>query len=714
MLKRFQLNTESKQKIKGRLLIVVTIFIVLSLINNFLPLFQTWNSRLYDLLFTVRTEFSWCRPAYEDVVVHVDLDDTSIQYFNDYYLSRSYHGRVVANLAAMGVAAQLHDFILAAPSNIIDDDILINAVGEAGNSYFGLAFTLSTSDAGNKRYPTHQPDIISYLEKTLWRIKSLQEPDNLYKGKNPLITFLPLATVSRGLGFLNMQPDQDGVFRRVPLLVHYGGAYYPSLAFRVVCDYLRVIPSDIILQPGSSITLKNALNPGEGNTHDLVIPIDKHGNLRINFIGPWERMKHYHFSDIWRASEDQDEMELWREELSEKIVVVGQVTTGSSDVGSVPTDAAYPLSGINATVLHTILSESFIRELDGPVPVIAQLFLLLVIVALSFRQSAINFLSGTLFAVFLFVAAAGFLFLKEQIIVDIVVPVLFAILSLLGLQVFRALENAQILQYSEMKKGIFEKELEIGRQIQSGFFPEKLPEIQGWEIDAFFKPARQVAGDFYDVFSLAEGMRTGIVIADVCDKGVGSALFMALTRSLIRASALEDVLLRKQTANLQLASIDPALLRTIILTNNYIAETHGKSNMFATLFLAVLDHETGWLHYINCGHEPPVIFNNQGRKTDLKPTGPALGLFPDLEFKTSRIQLAPGDLLFIYTDGLTDAQNLKGDFFSKKRLLNVAYQNSGSTKSLIQNVLEAIEKYTSSAKQFDDITMLAIKRENYS
>lgn len=714
MLKRFQLNTDSKQKIKGRLLIVVTIFIVLSLINNFLPLFQTWNSRLYDLLFSVRTEFSWCRPAYEDVVVHVDLDDTSIQFFNDYYLNRSYHGRVVANLAAMGVAAQLHDFILAAPSNTIDDDILINAVGEAGNSYFGLAFTLSTSDAGNKRYPTHQPDIISYLEKTSWRIKSLQEPDNLYRGKNPLITFLPLASISRGLGFLNMQPDQDGVFRRVPLLVHYGEAYYPSLAFRVICDYLQVVPSDIILQPGSSITLKNALNSGEGNTHDLVIPIDKHGNLRINFIGPWERMKHYHFSDIWRASEDQDEMELWREELSEKIVVVGQVSTGSSDVGSVPTDAAYPLSGINATVLHTILSESFIRELDGPVPVIAQLILVLVIVVLSFRSSAIIFSSGTLFAAFLFAATAGFLFLKEQIIVDVVVPVLFAFLSLFGLQVFRALENARILQYSEMKKGVFEKELEIGRQIQSGFFPDKLPEIQGWGIDAFFKPARQVAGDFYDVFSLAEGMRTGIVISDVCDKGVGSALFMALTRSLIRASALEDVLLRKQTANLQLASIDQALLRTIILTNNYIAETHGKSNMFATLFLAVLDHESGWLYYINCGHEPPVIFNSQGRKTELKPTGPALGLFPDLEFKTNRIQLAVGDLLFIYTDGLTDAHNLKGDLFSKKRLLNVAYQNSGSTKSLIQNVLEAIEKHTSSEKQYDDITMLAIKRENHS
>ncbi len=710
MLKRLQLNTDNRQKIKGRLVIVVAIFATLHLINSFLPVFQTWNSRLYDLLFLIRSEFSWSRPAYENTVIHVDLDNTSINYFKDYYLNRSYHAKVIANLNEMGVAAQLHDFILVAPSNKIDDNSLIDTVKDAGNSYFGLAFKLV--DNIQKNETSEDSDVLEYLENTSWPLESSGKSNKLFHGDNPLTTFLPLATASPGLGFLNLMPDHDGIFRRAPLLIRYGQGYYPSLAFRVICDYLQVTPADITLQLGSSITLKNISPPGESTRHDLVIPVDEHGNLRINFIGPWERMKHYHFSDIWKASEDQDEMELWREELSGKIVVVSQVTTGASDVGIVPTDGAYPLGGVYATIIHTILTESFIHELDEAILVIAELVLLIIIVVLSLRQSALLFSMSTLSVTLLFLVIAAAIFLKAQIVANIVVPTLLAVLSLFGLQIYRAIEDARELQKSEIKTKIFEKELEIGREIQSSFFPEKMPETPGWQIEAFFRPARQVAGDFYDAFPLLEGKSTGIVIADVCDKGVGAALFMALTRSLIRASATEYLLLKKHLGNSQSGSIDQDLHRTIMLTNNYIAEIHNSSNMFATLFFAVLDHETGWLHYINCGHDPPLIFKHQGLHTELRPTGPALGLLPDLEFGISKIQLLESDLLFAYTDGITDAQNSEGELFSKDRLLAVASKATDSTTSLINTVMKTIDQHISTAKQFDDITMVAVKRNN--
>lgn len=711
MLKHLQLNTDNRKKIIGRLFIVAAVFAALHLINSFLPVFQAWNSRLYDFLFSVRTEFSWSNPTYKDIVVHVDLDNTSLQYFNDYYLNRSIHARVIGNLATMGIAAQLHDFILAAPSDKTDDNLLIDVVEKVGNSYFGLAFNLVDTNHKTGTQEGHN-DVREYLENTKWKLKASGEPNELFYGEKPLISFLSLAKASRGLGFLNIKPDSDGVFRRVPLLVRYGQDYYPSLAFRVICDYLQVTPADITLQLGSSVTLKNILPPGESARRNLIIPVDKHGNLRINFIGPWERMIHYHFSDIWRASEDQDEMELWQEELSGKIVVVAQVTTGSSDVGAVPTDGAYPLSGINASVIHTVLTESFIHELKGSILIIAELILLTVIVVLSFSRSALLFSTGTFSITLIFAAIAAAFFLKAQLVINLIIPMLLAALSLFGLQIYRAIENARELQKSKMKKRLFEKELEIGREIQSGFFPDKMPKNQGWQIEAFFRPARQVAGDFYDAFPLLEGKSTGIVIADVCDKGVGAALFMALIRSLIRASMLEHVLLKKYSGNVQPWTVEKTLLRTILLTNNYIAETHNSSNMFATLFIAALDHETGWLHYVNCGHEPPIIIRHQKLQTELKPTGPALGLFPDLKFVTSKIQLSEGDLLFAYTDGLTDAQNPEGDFFSKDRLMSLASKASNSTSSLISNVMKKIDLHIATEKQFDDITMVAIKRKN--
>lgn len=702
------MNIDKKQPFRARLILLFTIFTTVNVINLSVPLFETWNLRIFDFLFSFRSHLSHFRPVYDDTIVHVDLDDTSIQELDNYYLSRSHHAKVVSNLTAMGVAAQLHDFLIAAPSNKTDDSALIEAVANSQNAYFGLAFRLSRT-VPDDDVDFLLPEVGTYLMNSKWHIEAQIEPLDFYRADKPLITFPPLANVSRGLGFLNMTPDRDGVLRRVPLLVRLGDAYYPSLPFRVICDYLGVLPTDIVIDPGKSIVLTKAGKPGEEKS-DIVIPIDRNGNLIINFIGPWERMKHYHFSDVLRASDDQDELELWNDELSGRIAVVAEVTTGSSDVGPVPTDAAYPLSGINASVIHTILTQSFIHQVPHLFTIVAGMILLVIICLSSMRSSALIFSFTTLMLVTLYALIAIFLFLQVELILNVINPLIMVLVSFLTIQIVRALDNARILRQSEMEKHLIEHELEIGRQIQSGFFPEQLPKIPGWEISAFFRPTRQVSGDFYDSFPLASNRLTGIVIADVCDKGVGAALFMALTRSLIRAFASQTILLENQPETAMKSSIGQALKQTILLTNNYIAETHGQANMFATLFIGVLDPGTGMLHYINCGHEPPIIVNSDKQIASLKPTGPALGLFPDVEFKTENIHLAFGDLLFAFTDGVTDAQSATGELYSKERLQACLSQSPGSAEGLVQQILQNVDLHISTAKQFDDITMIALRR----
>jgi len=201
----------------------------------------------------------------------------------------------------MKVAAQLYDFIFAAPSNKEEDSAIINAADEAGNAYFGLALELQQAEH-TKQNSAEVGYKNEYLDSTKWKVDFNGNSLDFYAGENPLATFPALAAASKGLGYLSIKCDPDGVFRRVPLLVRYEDAFYPSFPFRAICDYLIVPPEKIIVDAGKTITLKNVKRPVESKGHDIVIPIDSHGNMRINFIGPWERMKHYNFSEVLRAS----------------------------------------------------------------------------------------------------------------------------------------------------------------------------------------------------------------------------------------------------------------------------------------------------------------------------------------------------------------------------------------------------------------------------
>jgi sigma-B regulation protein RsbU (phosphoserine phosphatase) len=271
-----------------------------------------------------------------------------------------------------------------------------------------------------------------------------------------------------------------------------------------------------------------------------------------------------------------------------------------------------------------------------------------------------------------------------------------------------ALENARLWEQEKMFRRALQRELEIGREIQAGFLPEALPRIEGWEIAATLMSAREVAGDFYDAFELPDGT-IGLVIADVCDKGVGAALFMTLFRSLIRAAANLDYFEQNDKADAPHSTAE-RLQRAISLTNNYIAETHGESGMFATLFFGILDPRDGELAYINGGHESPLIIHADNSHQTLRATGPAVGAIPNFRFRILETQLQPNDTFFAFTDGVPDCQNPRGEFYGRKRLLDVLQNTSGSSLELVNAIEADLRQYIAGATQFDDITLLAVRR----
>jgi len=431
------LTTNSKKKLRILLLLIIGSFLTANLCFLLLPnVFEIWNAQAIDQLFVLRSSSKRFQPSYDNTVAHVDLNNTSIQRLSEHYLDRFYYARVIRNLASMRVSTQVFDFIFASRKSEENDNALIGAIKEAGNVYFGLAFELRENEL-LRRNPPLPLKALSYLDQTKWNVTVEGNSGTLYTGENPLITFPDLASATRGLGSMSVRFDRDGVLRRVPLLVRYRQAYWPLLPFGVICNYLDVPPEGVVLKPGKHIILRDAKKPGDEIPHDIVIPIDKKGNMIINYIGSWERMDHYNFADIYQASDDRDELEMWGEELEEKIVIVSDVSTGSTDVGPVPTDANFPLSGAHANIIHTILTESFLRELSGWEIFTVEMMIMAALLGLALWLPSIYFSLGTVLTAAGFISAAGVGFFYHNLIFHIGRPLLMIVFAMISINVYR-------------------------------------------------------------------------------------------------------------------------------------------------------------------------------------------------------------------------------------------------------------------------------------
>jgi sigma-B regulation protein RsbU (phosphoserine phosphatase) len=282
-------------------------------------------------------------------------------------------------------------------------------------------------------------------------------------------------------------------------------------------------------------------------------------------------------------------------------------------------------------------------------------------------------------------------------------------------QIGSALENASLYSKIETYSKALQAEMEKGKKIQRDFLPSRLPDLPGWEIAAYFHAARQVSGDFYDAFLLPEGL-IGLVIADVCDKGVGSALFMALFRSLIRVFSGQITLQGVSVPGSDNPDTDSTgehlyqALHAVSLTNEYIANQHGEEGMFATLFFGVLDPQNGKLNYVNGGHEPLILFNRSGIKARLTTTGPVVGMMPDMEYMVQQVQMEPDDFLIGYTDGVTEAMSPENLLYTKERILALIEEPAATATLQIDQIKSDIFDHIGNAAQFDDITMIAVHR----
>jgi sigma-B regulation protein RsbU (phosphoserine phosphatase) len=256
-------------------------------------------------------------------------------------------------------------------------------------------------------------------------------------------------------------------------------------------------------------------------------------------------------------------------------------------------------------------------------------------------------------------------------------------------------DNIKKLQETTAEKERLVAEMNLAREVQMSILPQTLPQVSDYEFAAICNPAREVGGDFYDVF-LNTPDRAVMMIGDAAGKGLKAAMFITQTHGLTRAVTLEK-------------STPQSVLQAV---NSSMISIGRPSSEFVTMFYAELDSRTGRLFYSSAGHNPPILLRN-GAITQLELGGTPLALFEDADYELHEIDLVTGDTVVMYTDGVTEAMNNHWEQFGAERLEAVVKQYSKeSSEELTKYIFKAVRKFTSGAPQSDDITLLILRRTN--
>jgi len=261
-------------------------------------------------------------------------------------------------------------------------------------------------------------------------------------------------------------------------------------------------------------------------------------------------------------------------------------------------------------------------------------------------------------------------------------------------QMGMALENAELLEVAK-REAQFARDLEIARQVQQNLFPKKLPSYPGWEFTGICRSARAVGGDYYDIFEVAPG-KVLLALGDVSGKGLGASLLMASVHSAIRSRAA--------------TSLDDPSKLIVELNHHLLSSTSPET--FVTLFLGLIDLDTGKLQYVNCGHPPPILLCQEEKKQErLTIGGPILGILDGAPYTKGEYYLRNGDVLVLFSDGVTEATNQKEEMFEEERLLEMLSRTSELEASAVINlVMNTVDSFTAQCEQADDISVVIVRR----
>lgn len=268
------------------------------------------------------------------------------------------------------------------------------------------------------------------------------------------------------------------------------------------------------------------------------------------------------------------------------------------------------------------------------------------------------------------------------------------LLTIIAAQSAQIIENARLYEEEKMYLSLRE-EMRLAKQIQLNLLPKSNPEIPNYSIRGMSIPAKDVGGDYFDFINFKSG-KLGFCVGDISGKGIPAAILMSNLQAAIRSTSL--------------VQLDCA--KCVEITNRLLFKTT-ESNKFATLFYGVLDPQTHIIEYCNGGHDRPVIIRNNGDTGGLDPTGMLIGVIEEVEYGKSTVELEVGEILLIYSDGVTEAMNAGEEEFGFDNMVTALLKNKlMNTNEILENIYNKILEHTAGHPQSDDITLMIVKRES--
>jgi adenylate cyclase len=633
----------------------------------------------------------------------VDIDDASLAARGQWPWPRNDLANLVSHLEAMGAVAIVFDMVFPEPDRLSpeqiakrfpDDTTLLEAkrvlsAAPTNDNAFADAIArahvvLSFAGVQGSAAP-RLPPLVAELE---------------YKGDDPRL-FVPafksavvnlpvLSEKAAGSGFNNWIPEQDQVIRKLPLLIRVGDALYPSIA----AEGLRVaqgVSNYLIVASGSDD--EQAFGKRTGITKiligDATVPTDGSGQM-------WLRFTH---SDPRRYISAQAVLDstVSPDAVKGRIVLIGTSAAGLLDVRATPLDPSMPGVEAHAQAIEQMLGGDFLSRPDfatGGEIVFTLLAGVLLALAVYYTGAAIGAVIGGI-AVALVLVVSFLAFSRAGWLLDPSYPTLTLSAVYLAGSSYLRLVTERDRNRNRVKLQRIAREMEAASQIQRSFLPSN--ELDGplknkFNLFATMKPAKDIGGDFYDYFMVADN-KLGFAIGDVSGKGVPAALFMSVSRTVLRTIAFEggepgDVLARV----------------------NLILARDNSEGMFVTLFYAILDLDTGNLQISSAGHDDLFLLTGNDALEPLQHTGPAVGLFEEAQFHTLTRQLADGDAVFVLTDGVTEAFNIDGRVFTVDRLETLLRRcRRSDARTIVETVTREVTAFSEGTEQSDDITCLAVQ-----
>lgn len=610
--------------------------------GSYFHIFDNYELDSLDLRFALRPP----QKATDEVVI-VEIGDDTIEYLGRFPFDRDYHAVLVKALTDFGAKAVVFDIFFSEASP--GDKEFEEALKAAGNVYLPNVFEL---EPGRHAVPRST----GYLGKCLE----------------------PFETYARGTGHINIVPDMDGKYRRIPPYIEYRGTYVPQLSLAVACDRLGLKPEDIDLAPGRYLRLGK----------DIRIPLDAGSSMIINYSGKWGKAyRHYSYVDILQsyfAKSSGQEPILDGSLFKDKVCVVGLTATGTTDVHPNPLETLYPAVGIHPETYNAIVTRRFIsrvpRAVNAAILILLAAFIAFATMKLKPPRSLVVLLATVLF----FNIAMAALFFAWGIWADVAYPVVIMFLVYLVLTLRRLLR--------EWKTRLFmEHELDIAKQIQQSFLPKSLPEVPGLEAAAAMMTARRVGGDIYD-FVPFDREHLGVMIGDVSGKGIPAALFMAMVAGSFKFLS---------------TSAEP---EKVLFNLNAKLVKESASNLFVTVFYTVFDMKDRTVAIASGGHLP-LLYLPKGKGAEFLDVdeGAPLGLM-DGAYSGRKVRFSPGDVFVYYTDGITEAMNPRGDMYGQERLVKVVEANRVlPAEALIKTIEKDVRRFEPVTIQHDDITVIVVK-----